>query len=85
MLLLNYLVFLIDGAVTGWLVTLISNHRRPALIVALLYLIYTISEHYYLIWDKLPGWYNVIVPWVIASAIVLGSRLRRPPVASTNA
>jgi len=79
MLLLNYLVFLIGGVVTGWLTTLISNHRTPAMIVALLYLSYTIFDHYHLIWDKLPGWYNVIVPWVIACAIVLGSRLHRPP------
>ena len=80
MLLLNWLVFIISGLVDGWLVTLISRKRVAGLIVAGLYLLYTLFDHYYLLWHNLPTWYNLIVPWVISGSILLGSRLqlRRP-------
>ena len=79
MLLLNWLVFIIAGAADGWLVSLISRKRIAGLVVAALYLLYTLFDHYYLLWHNLPTWYNLIVPWVIAGSILIGSRLVRPP------
>jgi len=84
MFLLNFLVFFIAGMATGWLATFISKSRSPALIVALLYLVYTVFEHYYLAWDKLPHWYNLIVPFVISGSIAMGSRLTRTAAPSGN-
>ena len=84
MLLLNFMVFSITGLVVGWLVSYISKNRTPALVVALLYLLYAVFEHYYLVWDKLPDWYNVIMPWIISGTIVLGSRIFRTPVSASK-
>jgi uncharacterized membrane protein len=76
MLFLNLVLFLAIGVAAGWIAALIGRHRFTAPVVALLYLLYTGFNHYFLVWDKLPDWYNVIVPFVIAGSIVLGGRLR---------
>ena len=77
MLLLNFVVFIIAGLVDGWLVSTISRNRIAGLVVAGLFLLYTLFEHYYMIWGLVADWYNVIVPWIIAGALLLGSRLVR--------
>ena len=77
MLLLNFLLFLIAGLLTGWLVSLISRNRVAALALALLYFAQMGFNHFHLVWGKLPDWYNVVVPFVIAASIALGSRLRK--------
>jgi hypothetical protein len=79
MLLVNYVVFLIAGVLVGALATGIGRSRIPALLVALVYLIYATWNHYFAIWGQLPDWYNLVVPWVITLSIILGSRIVRLP------
>jgi hypothetical protein len=75
MLFVNWLVFLGTGLIAGWLAAWIGKNRIAPLVVAVLYLAYGMVNHYVLVWDKLPGWYNLIVPFVMAVPIVLGGRL----------
>jgi hypothetical protein len=75
MLLANLLVFAVAGIVAGSLTTRLAKSRRSALVLAALLLVYAIIEHYILLWDQLPHWYNVIVPVVIAGFIWVGSRI----------
>jgi hypothetical protein len=82
MLFLNWVLFLGTGLIAGWLATWIGKDRIVPWIVAGLYFAYGMVNHYMLVWDKLPGWYNVIVPFVMAVPIVLGGRLAR--TASAN-
>jgi hypothetical protein len=77
MLLLNLVVFIVAGLLVGWLVSLISKNRISALVVALLYLLYTAFNHYIVVWEKLPGWYNVVVPLIVPGSIVQGGRFAR--------
>ena len=74
MLFANLALFAVAGLIVGRLSTLIARSRMSALIVAVLLLIYAVIEHYILLWDKLPGWYNLIVPLVIAGSVWLGGR-----------
>ena len=55
----------------------IGRSRMPMLVLAGLFLVMMMVNHYVLEWDALPAWYNVVVPFVIAAAILLGGRLRR--------
>ncbi|MGW8370211.1 MAG: hypothetical protein ACWGPN_16220 [Gammaproteobacteria bacterium] len=75
MLLVNYMVFIVAGVAVGWLVTRISGNRVAALVLGLLYLTYMAINHYFVVWDELPAWYNLLVPVIVTGAIVLGSRL----------
>lgn len=75
MLFLNFVVFMFAGLAVGWLASLIGKSPIPALVVAGLYLLYMAINHYIVVWDELPGWYNLVVPLVIAGSIVLGGRL----------
>jgi hypothetical protein len=84
MLFLNWLVFLIAGTVTGWVAAFAGSSRMPALIVALLLLGYGLVNHYILVWNELPDWYNLIVPLVIAAPVAIGGRLRKPVAAAQS-
>jgi len=75
MLITNLLVFGIAGLVAGWLSTRIARSRTPGQVVAALLLIYAVVEHYVLLWDQLPPWYNLIVPVVMAGSVCLGCRI----------
>lgn len=77
MLFLNFMVFISAGLVMGWLVSVISKNRIAGLVAGLLYLLLMGFNHYVLVWDELPGWYNLVVPLIISGSIVLGSRLVR--------
>lgn len=81
MLLTNLLVFTVAGIVVGWAATRVARSRTPALVLTALFLVYAVVEHYVLLWNKLPAWYNLIVPAVLAGCILLGSRIvsRRKP------
>lgn len=74
----NWAVFLGAGLGSGGLAALIGRTRTPALVLALLFLTYMIVNHYILVWDELPAWYNLVVPFVISGTIVLGGRLGSP-------
>ena len=76
MLIANLLLFTVAGLVVGWISTHIARSRTPALVLVALLFIYAVVEHYVLLWDKLPAWYNLIVPVVIAGFIWLGSRVK---------
>ena len=75
MLCLNLVIFTVEGLITGWLTTFISRSRTPSLIVGLLFLLHMGVNHYYMVWGKLPDWYNIIVPLFISGSIALGGRL----------
>jgi len=78
MLFVNWVVFLAAGTFAGWLALWIAKNRMAPLVVAALWFVYGVVNHYWLVWDKLPGWYNVIVPFVIAAPIFVWSRFARP-------
>lgn len=75
MLFLNVVLFIGAGLAAGWLASLIGRHRIAGLVLGLLYLLYMGINHYVLVWDELPAWYNLIVPLIISGSIVLGNRL----------
>lgn len=75
MLFANLLVFVVAGAAVGSVTTLVGKSRIPARLVAAVLFIYAAINHYLWEWDQLTPWYNVIVPFVVAGSILLGSRL----------
>jgi len=79
MLFANWLVFLGAGVGSGWLTAFVGRSRLSTLVLTGLFLAYMILNHYVLVWDELPGWYNLIVPFVIAGTILLGGRVHHPP------
>jgi hypothetical protein len=88
MLLTNYVVFAAAGAVAGWASTLVSKTIKSALAATAILLIYAGVEHYVLLWGKLPDWYNLTIPIVIAGFFWLGSwgvqaRAARPRASAT--
>jgi uncharacterized membrane protein (DUF485 family) len=75
MLITNLLVFGIAGLVAGWVSTRIARSTTPGLVIAVLLFMYAVIEHYILLWDQLPPWYNLIVPVAMAGSVWLGSRI----------
>jgi hypothetical protein len=73
MFLMNYVVFAAAGAVAGWVSTRISKTIMSALIATAILFIYAGTEHYALLWGKLPDWYNLTIPLVITGLFWLGS------------
>ncbi|HEY7446448.1 MAG TPA: hypothetical protein VH701_28755, partial [Vicinamibacterales bacterium] len=63
----------------GWFASFFGKSRVPALVLASLFLIYMVVNHYFLEWDQLPPWYNLIVPAIVSGSILLGSWLIRAP------
>ena len=74
---LNILLFLIDGVAVGWLVSKISRNFVAVLVVAGFFLLYWLWKTYQHHWGASPNWYQVLMPWIIAGAIVQGGRLSR--------
>jgi MFS family permease len=74
MMLLNFALFAIVGAICGWLVTRIGGTRTAGLVFAALSFAYGAYAHFYREWGNLPDWYNLIVPWIITGSIVIGAR-----------
>ena len=83
MMITNFVVFIVAGLIDGWLVQAIGRSRIAVMVVAGLYLLYALVEHYYLVWGQLPDWYNVIVPWIIAGSIFLGGSVVRARTLAT--
>jgi hypothetical protein len=75
MFLTNCLVFAVGGAVAGWISTLVSKTVKSTFVATAILFIYAGVEHYVLLWGKLPDWYNLVVPIVIAGSFWLGSRV----------
>jgi hypothetical protein len=75
MLFANLFLFVVAGIVVGCISTLLGKSRIPTLVLAALFLIYTVINHYILEWEQLPPWYNLIVPVVVAGSIWLGGRV----------
>lgn len=78
MMLMNLLLFAIAGKLTGWFVAALGASRKPALVLAGLFFALALFDHYYLVWNVLPSWYNLLVPWIVGGSIYLGSRLKLP-------
>jgi hypothetical protein len=75
MLAMNLAVFTVAGLIAGWVSTLVAKNRKVALLLTTLLFIYGAIEHYILLWDQLPSWYNLMVPLVMAGSVWLGSRI----------
>jgi hypothetical protein len=84
MLLTNLCLFTVAGIVVGYVSTVLAKSRIPAIVVAALLLIYAVIDHYVLLWDKLPHWYNLVVPLVIAGFVSLGSHINSFRSAKTD-
>ena len=74
MLFANLLVFFLSGTAAGRVSTALARSRGAASVLSALLLVYAVTEHYWLLWDKLPSWYNLIVPLVIGGSVWQGSR-----------
>jgi hypothetical protein len=75
MLFANFAVFAVAGLAAGCVATLLARSRTPALVLAVLLFIYAGLNHYVRVWDRLPDWYNLIVPLVIAGFVWIGGRV----------
>jgi hypothetical protein len=84
MLFTNLLVFAVVGTAVGCIATLVSRSRGAALAIAALLLVYAVVEHYLLLWNQLPDWYNLIVPLVISGFVLLGGRVTTPRAATNH-
>lgn len=74
MMLLNFVLFTVIGAVSGWLVARVGASRTAGLVFAGICFAYGALNHFYLLWGNLPDWYNLAVPWIMAGSIVIGVR-----------
>jgi hypothetical protein len=77
MLFMNWTLFVGTGLFAGWVASWIGGNRKAPLIVAAVWFLYAVINHYWRVWNELPDWYNVIVPFVIAVPIFVWSRLGR--------
>lgn len=84
MLMTNLCLFAVAGILVGYVSTVLASGRTPALVVAALLLIYAVIDHYVLLWDKLPHWYNLVVPLVIAGFVSLGCHINSFSAAKTD-
>jgi hypothetical protein len=75
MLLTNWIIFIGAGLGAGWLVTVISANQIAPRALAVGFLVTMMINHYIIVWDEMPYWYNMIVPFVIAISILLGNLL----------
>jgi hypothetical protein len=85
MLFLNWVLFVGTGSLTGWLASWIAKNRVAPLVVAGLWFVYAVVNHYWLVWNELPDWYNVIVPFVIGLPIFAWSRFAKAPARAAAA
>jgi len=74
MLFTNYLVFAAAGVLSGWVSAVIAKTNKSALAITVILFVYAGLQHYFLLWTKLPDWYNVTIPIVIAGSVWLGGR-----------
>ena len=82
MLFLNWALFAGTGTLTGWLSLWIARSRVAPLVVALVWFAYAVVNHYWIVWNELPDWYNLIVPFVIGLPIVVWSRFAIRPASA---
>lgn len=77
MLLMNWTLFVGTGLFAGWVASRIGRNPTAPLFVAAFWFLYAVVNHYWLVWNELPDWYNVIVPFVIGAPIFVWSRIGR--------
>ena len=82
--LLNWVVFTVIGLIAGAVAAVVSRNRTAPMVLAAIYLIAMIADHYILAWDTFPVWYNLIVPFVIAGTLYLGASLAAKRLKSTD-
>ena len=75
MLFTNYLVFAAAGALAGRVSAVMA--RKSAVVVTVILFAYAGIQHYVLLWNQLPDWYNVTIPIVIAGSVWLGGRFAK--------
>jgi hypothetical protein len=46
-------------------------------VVALVWFVYAVANHYWVVWNELPDWYNIIVPFVIGLPILVWGRFAK--------
>lgn len=79
MLFMNWALFVGTGTLTGWLSSWIARNRMAPLVVASIWFAYAVVNHYWLVWNELPDWYNLIVPFVIGLPILVWGRIATAP------
>ena len=75
---INMIVFLAAGLGAGTLAAWVGKRPLPTLVLGGVALVLFGIDHYILVWDNLPHWYNLIIPWVIAGTLLAGGRLIGP-------
>jgi hypothetical protein len=84
MLFLNWVVFIGTGTLAGWLSSWIGRSPIAPLVVAVVWFGYAVVNHYWIVWNELPDWYNIIVPFVIGLPIFVWSRIARTQVTAAT-
>jgi hypothetical protein len=59
----------------GWIAMSISRRTNAVRVLAGLVMLYLCVMHLYVVWNKLPMWYNLIVALSSGPAVLLGGRL----------
>ena len=77
MLFTNWALFVGTGTLTGWLSSWIARSRTAPLVVSLIWFAYAVVNHYWVVWNELPDWYNLIVPFVIGLPILVWGRIAK--------
>jgi hypothetical protein len=59
----------------GWITSVIGRSSRAVWVLAVLVMAYLCVMHFYVVWSKIPWWYNLIVALSSGPAVLLGGRL----------
>jgi len=62
---------------TGWLTMVIAKHKIAVWIVGISLFIYFACMHFYVLWNNLPNWYNLVVPLLVLPLVYFGSWLAK--------
>jgi hypothetical protein len=71
---LNACLWIIAEIAAGALAATIARGQRAVWVLAALVMAYLCFMHFYLVWSKIPWWYNVIVALSSGPAVLLGGR-----------
>lgn len=74
-LLVNYLLFAAAGAAAGWISAVIARTSKAGMVIAAVLLIYAVVQHFVLLWNELPAWYNLTIPIAISGFAWIGARI----------
>lgn len=82
MLALLIVMYFWVNPVAGWLTVFITKNRNHVWVVVVPLFLFASFQHFYVLWDNLPDWYNVLVPILIPPLVYLGGIFAKTPTQS---